>query len=136
MKLFGWFCILAAIIFSVYAADIQAGEIELSRPNDAEGRVVLINQPCTAKIPDSIKKMIPEGAVLYHAYGVFWENKPNEGRIEGCWMKGSPPEIQEAEANAGIPVAIVNIFTENGLIITNPFTDFTPVVEAILNDSI
>jgi len=103
--------ILATLTFSAFAAD---NDIKLAVPNDNNGHIVLTLEPCDVKFQG------PVPDTLYRAYATQDENTPRQVIYEGCWSAGIPPANEEAQG----AIPIVNIYTDDGRVYSQPLKDF------------
>jgi len=129
--------IIIGLIIVFYSSYTHAAE--LSMPNDMDGHVYLLDEPCATPMTDAQIAAVPDDVLLYQATSVRHEGDTNEDRAGGCWFSMVPPvvdpeDIQVDAADTGlIPVKfvqLVNIAADDGNIYTNPLADFLPTIEA------
>jgi len=140
MKIIAWLVAFLTLIVSVWVISAKdAQSAELSMPNDMDGHVYLLDEPCATPMTDAQVAAVPDDVLLYQATSIRHEGDTNEDRAGGCWFSMVPPVVdpEDVQVDAAdtqmIPVKfvqLVNIAADDGNIYTNPLADFLPAIEA------
>jgi hypothetical protein len=109
---------IAAVFISTAANATDV--VKLASPNDMNGHVILTNQPCDLQIN------FPVTEKLFYAYATIEEETAQEKRVEGCWFQSNPDQSQIPEDKIKYAVPVVNILTPEGVVYSQPLSNFKP----------